>query len=41
MVIVAVGVIYYLAVGRSKEFAPVVAPAGTTRRWCRGSALTV
>ena len=28
MFIVLVGAIYYLAVGRNKEFAPVIAPAG-------------
>ena len=28
VVIAAIGVIYYLAVGRTKEFAPVIAPAG-------------
>ena len=27
VVIAAIGVIYYLAVGRTKEFAPVIAPA--------------
>ena len=26
--VVLIGVIYYLAVGRRKEFAPVIAPAG-------------
>ena len=28
MVIALIGVIYYLAVGRRKQFAPVIAPAG-------------
>jgi hypothetical protein len=28
VVIAAIGAIYYLAVGRTKEFAPVIAPAG-------------
>jgi hypothetical protein len=27
-VVVLIGAIYYLAVGRTKEFAPVVTPAG-------------
>jgi amino acid transporter len=38
VVIVLIGVIYYLAVGRSKEFAPVLAPAGDDRPLVAGPA---
>ena len=31
--IAAIGAIYYLAVGRTKEFAPVISPSADDRRW--------
>jgi amino acid transporter len=38
VVIVVIGVIYYLAVGRSKQFAPVIAPAGDDAPLVSGAA---
>jgi hypothetical protein len=38
IVITLIGVIYYLAVGRRKQFAPVVAPAGDDAPLVSGAA---
>jgi hypothetical protein len=37
IVIVAIGAIYYFAVGRTKEFAPIVAPAGDDKPLVAGT----
>jgi hypothetical protein len=41
VVITLIGVIYYLAVGRRKRFAPVVAPAGDDEPLVTGAAAPV
>ena len=38
LVITLIGVIYYLAVGRRKQFAPVIAPAGDDEPLVTGAA---